>query len=124
MVLLDIFADFLKISINIFFLIKGNDYIMKKGILKYVLIVSCFVFLIYNIIWYFGTYKVFQEYQKSFPEVADSGVKIYVDEENYQYGVRIPSYLCWNGSMAVSEQNANHALVIWRGFGERKNWRV
>ncbi len=93
---------------------------MKKGILKYVLIVSCFVFLIYNIIWYFGTYKVFQEYQKSFPEVADSGVKIYVDEENYQYSVKIPSYLCWNGSMAVSEQNANHALIIWRGFGGKK----
>jgi hypothetical protein len=56
----------------------------------------------------------------NFPEIEQSGVKIYVDEEKYQYSVSLPKYLTWNGNLAISEENVKYALIIWfTPFGKK-----
>lgn len=71
------------------------------------------LFILYNIIWYFESFKNYYNYRKEIPEVENSGKHIYVDEDKYQYSVKLPDYLCWNGNLAVSDENVDHALIIW-----------
>ena len=52
---------------------------MKKKI-KYIGIVLVILFCCYNLFWYFGSYKPYNEFQKDFPEIEESGVKIYTDK--------------------------------------------
>ena len=33
------------------------------------------LFCCYNLFWYFGSYKPYNEFQKDFPEIEESGVK-------------------------------------------------
>lgn len=47
---------------------------MKKKI-KYIGIVLVILFCCYNLFWYFGSYKPYNEFQKDFPEIEESGVK-------------------------------------------------
>lgn len=81
--------------------------------IKIIIIVLLSAFLVYNLVWYFGEYKVYIDLQKEFPEIEDSGVKIYVDEDNFQYSVSTPDYLLWNGNLAIAEENVQYALIIW-----------
>lgn len=67
----------------------------------------------YNLIWYLGSYKPYDDLQKDFPEIEESGSKIYVDEDDLQYSVSVPKYLLWNGNLAISEPNVQYALIIW-----------
>ena len=73
---------------------------MKKKI-KYIGIVLVILFCCYNLFWYFGSYKPYNEFQKDFPEIEESGVKIYTD------------YLLWNGNLAIAESDVRYALIIW-----------
>ncbi len=86
----------------------------KRKIILIVLLVLL-VFIAYNVIWYFGCYRIYQNYQSEMPEVADSGVKIYVDDDGYNYSVKLPAYLSWTGNLAVTEENIDYALIIWPG---------
>lgn len=88
----------------------------KKKVIVCAVIIVSLAFLGYNAIWYFGTYRVYSQYEKEFEEVADSGVKIFVDDAEYQYSVKKPGYLLWDGNLAISEKNVEHALIIWVGF--------
>ena len=56
---------------------------MKKKI-KYIGIVLVILFCCYNLFWYFGSYKPYNEFQKDFPEIEESGVKIYTDKDGFQ----------------------------------------
>lgn len=92
-------------------LLKGRD-CMKK-ITVYCVITLMILFGCYNLIWYFGAYKPYNDLQDSFPEIEESGVKIYADEDNFQYSVNVPDYLLWNGNLAITEQDIQYALIIW-----------
>ena len=48
---------------------------MKKKI-KYIGIVLVILFCCYNLFWYFGSYKPYNEFQKDFPEIEESGVNV------------------------------------------------
>lgn len=90
---------------------------MKKKI-KITIISVVLVFIIYNLIWYFGSFKVYHDLQKSFPEIQQSGVKVYVDDDKFQYSVAVPGYLSWDGNLAVSEEHMKYSLLIWlKPFG-------
>lgn len=67
----------------------------------------------YNLIWYFGAYKPYNDLQDNFPEIEESGMKIYVDKDDFQYSVAVPDYLLWNGNLAVTEQDIQYALIVW-----------
>ena len=54
-------------------------YINEEKI-KYIGIVLVILFCCYNLFWYFGSYKPYNEFQKDFPEIEESGVKIYTDK--------------------------------------------
>lgn len=83
--------------------------IMTRILIAVVLLFGC-----YNLIWYLGSYKPYNDLQKGFPEIEESGLKIYVDEDDLQYSVSIPDYLLWNGNLAITEPNVQYALIIWR----------
>ena len=85
---------------------------MKKKI-KYIGIVLVILFCCYNLFWYFGSYKPYNEFQKDFPEIEESGVKIYTDKDGFQYSVSVPDYLLWNGNLAIAESDVRYALIIW-----------
>ena len=84
---------------------------MKKKI-KYIGIVLVILFCCYNLFWYFGSYKPYNEFQKDFPEIEESGVKIYTDKDGFQYSVSVPDYLLWNGNLAIAESDVRYALII------------
>lgn len=95
---------------------------MKKKII-YIIIIWATMFCCYNLFWYFGEYKPYKDLQNDFPEIENSGVKIYTDEDNYQYSVSVPDYLLWNGNLAVAEADVQYALIIWmhpfkKGFSQ------
>ena len=77
---------------------------MKVNILV-VIKVILLLFVAYNIVWYFFSYKKYSKYEQNFKEIADSGVKIYVDDEEYQYSVKKPGYLMWDGNLAITDNN-------------------
>ena len=52
---------------------------MKK-LIVHVMIAVTILFGCYNLIWYFGAYKPYDELQDNFPEIEESGVKIYADK--------------------------------------------
>ena len=85
---------------------------MKKKI-KYIVIVLVILFCCYYLFWYFGSYKPYNEFQKDFPEIEESGVKIYTDKDGFQYSVSVPDYLLWNGNLAIAESDVRYALIIW-----------
>lgn len=80
---------------------------------KLIILVLLVLFCIYNLFWYFGEYKIYNDLQKDFPEIESSGVKIYTDTDNIQYSVSVPNYLLWNGNLAIAEENVQYALIIW-----------
>lgn len=83
-----------------------------------VLCVLLIAFGIYNAVWYLGAYKPYKAYQSGFPEIEQSKVRVYTDEDDFQYSVTVPKYLSWNGNLAVSEKNVDYALIIWlKPFG-------
>lgn len=85
---------------------------MKKSI-SAVIITILILFMAYNIVWYLFSYSKYGEYEKDFKEIADSGVKIYVDDEEYQYSVKKPSYLSWVGNLAITDNKLQNSLIIW-----------
>lgn len=85
---------------------------MKK-LIVHVMIAVTILFGCYNLIWYFGAYKPYDELQDNFPEIEESGVKIYADKDDFQYSVSVPDYLLWNGNLAITEQDIQYALIIW-----------
>ena len=85
---------------------------MKK-LIVHVMIAVTILFGCYNLIWYFGAYKPYDELQNNFPEIEESGVKIYADKDDFQYSVSVPDYLLWNGNLAITEQDIQYALIIW-----------
>lgn len=87
-------------------------YINEEKI-KYIGIVLVILFCCYNLFWYFGSYKPYNEFQKDFPEIEESGVKIYTDKDGFQYSVSVPDYLLWNGNLAIAESDVRYALIIW-----------
>ena len=86
--------------------------IMKKKI-SVVIKVILLLFVAYNIVWYLFSYSKYSKYEKDFKEIADSGVKIYVDEEEYQYSVKKPGYLMWDGNLAITDNNLENSVIIW-----------
>lgn len=78
------------------------------------------LFAIYNLVWYFCSYNVYKSYVKDIPEVGDSGKYVYEDEEDYHYSVKLPAYLCFDGNLSVSEEEIDHALIIWIESGGKK----
>ena len=72
------------------------------------------LFAIYNLVWFFARYNYFAKYEKEFPLVADSGKKIYVDSDGYNYSVAMPRYLSWNGNLSIVEKDFQYALIIWK----------
>ena len=50
---------------------------------------------------------------EDFPEIEESGVKIYTDKDGFQYSVSVPDYLLWNGNLAIAESDVRYALIIW-----------
>lgn len=86
--------------------------IMKKKI-SVVIKVILLLFVAYNIVWYLFSYSKYSKYEKDFKEIADSGVKIYVDEEEYQYSVKKPGYLSWVGNLAITDNNLENSVIIW-----------
>lgn len=85
---------------------------MKVNILV-VIKVILLLFVAYNIVWYFFSYKKNSKYEQNFKEIADSGVKIYVDDEEYQYSVKKPGYLMWDGNLAITDNNLENSVIIW-----------
>lgn len=85
---------------------------MKKKIV-YIIIILVSIFCCYNLFWYFLEYKPYKDLQNGFPEIENSGVKVYTDEDNFQYSVSVPDYLLWNGNLAVAEADVQYALIIW-----------
>lgn len=85
---------------------------MKVNILV-VIKVILLLFVAYNIVWYFFSYKKYSKYEQNFKEIADSGVKIYVDDEEYQYSVKKPGYLMWDGNLAITDNNLENSVIIW-----------
>lgn len=85
---------------------------MKKLLVR-IMLVLLVLFGCYNLLWYFGSYRPYNELQNGFPEIAESGVRIYADEDDFQYSVSVPEYLLWNGNLAVTEQNIQYALIVW-----------
>lgn len=85
---------------------------MKKKI-SVVIKVILLLFVAYNIVWYLFSYSKYSKYEKDFKEIADSGVKIYVDEEEYQYSVKKPGYLSWVGNLAITDNNLENSVIIW-----------
>ena len=85
---------------------------MKK-LIVHVMIAVTILFGCYNLIWYFGAYKPYDELQDNFPEIEESGVKIYADKDDFQYSVSVTDYLLWNGNLAITEQDIQYALIIW-----------
>ena len=84
---------------------------MKK-LIVHVMIAVTILFGCYNLIWYFGAYKPYDELQNNFPEIEESGVKIYADKDDFQYSVSVPDYLLWNGNLAITEQDNNLNVQI------------
>lgn len=41
--------------------------------------------------------------------------RIYVDEDGYNYSLKLPTYLSWTGNLAITEENIDYALIIWPG---------
>lgn len=80
----------------------------------YLFIILGIIFIIYNLVWYFGWYNPHNILQNNFPEIEKSGVKIYTDEEGFQYSVATPDYLMWNGNLSISEPNNEYTLIIWK----------
>ncbi len=78
------------------------------------------LFAIYNLIWYFFSYNVYKSYVKDIPEVGDSGKYVYEDEEDYHYSVKLSGYLSFDGNLSVSEEEIDHALIIWLESGGKK----
>lgn len=90
---------------------------MKKLLVR-IMLVLLVLFGCYNLLWYFGSYRPYNELQNGFPEIAESGVRIYADEDDFQYSVSVPEYLLWNGNLAVTERNIQYALIVWmKPFG-------
>lgn len=85
---------------------------MKVNILV-VIKVILLLFVAYNIVWYFFSYKKYSKYEQNFKEIADSGVKIHVDDEEYQYSVKKPGYLMWDGNLAITDNNLENSVIIW-----------
>lgn len=97
---------------------------MKKKI-RYIGIVLFIIFCCYNVFWYFESYRPYQEFQKDFPEIEESGVKIYTDKDGFQYSVSAPDYLLWNGNLAIAESDVQYALIIWiKPFRQRSSQGV
>lgn len=85
---------------------------MKKKI-RYIGIGLFIIFCCYNVFWYFESYRPYKKFQKDFPEIEESGVKIYTDKDGFQYSVSAPDYLLWNGNLAIAESDVQYALIIW-----------
>lgn len=83
----------------------------KSGLVVIKLILLLFV--AYNIVWYLFSYSKYRKYEKDFKEFADSGKKIYVDDEEYQYSVKKPDYLSWVGNLAITDKNMENSVIIW-----------
>ena len=68
---------------------------MKK-LIVHVMIAVTILFGCYNLIWYFGAYKPYDELQDNFPEIEESGVKIYADKDDFQYYQdRVDEFEAW-----------------------------
>lgn len=52
-------------------------------------------------------------FEKNFSEIEDSGKKMYIDDEQYQYSVKKPDYLSWNGNLSLAEKDMEYVLIIW-----------
>ena len=83
----------------------------KSGLVVIKLILLLFV--AYNIVWYLFSYCKYNKYEEDFKEFADSGKKIYVDDEEYQYSVKKPDYLSWVGNLAITDKNMENSVIIW-----------
>ena len=85
---------------------------MKKKII-FIIAIVVILFGCYNLIWYFGVYRPYNELQIKFPEIEESGKYIYTDEEGFQYSVAVPNYLLWNGNLAIAKSDVQYALIVW-----------
>ena len=76
----------------------------------------------YNLVWYFGRYRIFYEKYKTLVELGSDG-KLLVDNDDYNIYVNLPRYLIWEeGNLAVSmpyidygngEWSPGDAIIIW-----------
>lgn len=88
---------------------------MNKKII-YIISLIGGMFFIYNLIWFFGEFKPYNDLKNKMPEIQKSGTHIFVDNENYQYSIKTPDYLCFNGNYAISDEKINCALIVWKNM--------
>lgn len=101
------------IYLQVKYKVKEDRSISLKQRMIFFICVLLILFGCYNLIWYLGEYKPYYELQKEFPEIEKSGVKIYTDEDYFQYSVSVPDYLLWNGNLAITEREIQYGLIIW-----------
>lgn len=80
----------------------------KNRIVKYILLIFAFFFIVWNIIWavnYYQYYKFIPGYMKAPKSYVKSG-------EDYTYTVGCPSYLSLTGNFALNN-NENMSILIW-----------
>ncbi len=57
---------------------------LTKVKIRYIGIALFIIFCCYNVFWRFESYRSYQEFQKDFPEIEESGEIIYTDKDGFQ----------------------------------------
>lgn len=86
---------------------------MKKKTVKIGVAVIA-LFLLYNVFWFASTHIAYNEYIKDLPRnYIGSYGHFATDEDPYNYGVRLPGWLDYEGNLSVNYNDKDIGLFIW-----------
>lgn len=69
--------------------------------------------VLYVSFWYFLCAKRYADYQEGFPPAADPKIKLYIDEEGYQYSAKQPSIIEFYSNLAIGSKDDKYIMIIW-----------
>lgn len=71
-----------------------------------------FVFIIYNIFWYFIVHNKYDKFTANMEEIYKN--KTYaINKGGYDYNVKIPNYLSFVGNLGIADSEHRNVLIIW-----------
>ena len=97
-----------------------KERIIDKKLIKKLVCATFAVFVVYNIIWGIGAFRIYHEIKRMTPINSEIAYD-YIDSDRYCYHICFPTYLYWNGNLAISCPSANNedrwelgdGLIIW-----------
>lgn len=71
-----------------------------------------FIFIAYNVFWYFIVHNKYDKFTDNMEEIYKN--KTYaINEEGYDYSVKFPNYLSFVGNLGIIDSEHKNDLIIW-----------